>query len=187
MCWVLRPRQSQWPESSPDARSSQLAARSFVRRSRGGTRNAAKSAMAVQNFQGLVCWQLSHELKCEVFDFTSQGPASQDFKYRDQIRASSASAPSNIAEGFGRFRPGEFAQYLTWARASLIETHNHLIDGRDRRYLSEALFTRLANLAGAARRTTTKLLLAKQRQADEARRRRRPPRTDRQNHPAENS
>jgi four helix bundle protein len=166
---------------------SQLLARSFVKRPPGGTRNAARSAMAVRDFQGLVCWQLSHELKCEVFDFTSQGPASQDFKYRDQIRASSASAPSNIAEGFGRFRPGEFAQYLAWARASLIETHNHLIDGRDRRYLTEALFTRLANLAGAARRTTTKLMLAKQRQAEEARRRRRPLRKGHQNHPAGSS
>jgi four helix bundle protein len=111
-------------------------------------------------------------LKCEVFDFTGSGPASQDFKYRDQIRDSSASAPSNIAEGFGRFTPGEFAQYLKWARASLMETKNHLIDGHDRRYLSDRLFSRLYHLSAAALRTTTALMREKQRQAIEARRRR---------------
>jgi four helix bundle protein len=124
-------------------------------------------AVVVRDFRGLVCWQLSRELKCEVFDFTSEGPASHDFKFRDQIRDSSASAPRNIAEGFGRFIPGEFAQYLRWARASLMETQNHLIDAHDRRYLSDRLFSRLSNLATAALKTTTNLMRAKQRQARE--------------------
>jgi four helix bundle protein len=126
--------------------------------------------LGVHDFRRLVCWRLSHELKCEVLNFTSSGPASQDFKYRDQIRDASASAPRNIAEGFGRFTPGEFAQYLRWARASLMETQNHLIDGRDRRYLAEALFKRLFSLAAAALRATTNLMRAKQRQAAEKRR-----------------
>ena len=135
-----------------------------------GTRHAMKSAV-VRDFRALVCWQLSHELKCEVFDFTSEDRAARDFKYRDQIRDSSASAASNIAEGFGRFTPGEFAQYLRWARASLMETRNHLIDGHDRGYLSDALFRRLSNLAAAALKTTTNLMRSKQREATEARRR----------------
>ena len=54
--------------------------------------------MAARHFQELLAWQLSYELKCEVMAFTATGPASKDFKYRDQIRASSASGPSNIAE-----------------------------------------------------------------------------------------
>jgi four helix bundle protein len=124
-----------------------------------------KIAVVVRDFRGLVCWQLSRELKCEVFAFTSEGPASHDFKCRDQIRDSSASATSNIAEGFGRFTPGEFAQYLKWARASLMETQDHLIDGHDRRYLSDRLFSRLSNLAAAALKTTTNLMLTKQQQA----------------------
>jgi len=78
-----------------------------------------------------VCWQLSYELKCEVLAFLENGPASMDFNYRDQIKDSSSSAPRNIAEGFGRFRPGDSARYLEIARASLIETRNHLLDGRD--------------------------------------------------------
>ena len=131
-----------------------------------GTRRAVARCMGVRDFRELICWQLSYELKCEVFAFTATEPASRDFKYCDQIRDSSSSSPRNIAEGFGRFTPGEFAQYLKWARASLMETMNSLIDGNDRGYLEPAVYSRLMNLARAALKATTNLMLAKQRQAD---------------------
>ena len=121
--------------------------------------------MGARGFQDLLAWQLSYELKCEVVAFTGTGRASKDFKYCDQIRASSASAPSNISEGFGRFRPGDFARFLEFARGSLMETQNHLIDGRDRGYLDTALYSRLVHLCRAALKTTTALLREKQRQA----------------------
>jgi four helix bundle protein len=121
--------------------------------------------MPVRDFRDLVCWQLSNELKCEVVAFTATGPSSRDFRYRDQIRDSAAAAPRDIAEGFGRFRPREFARFLEYARASLIETQSSLIDGRDRGYLSDSLYSRLYNLARAALKATTNLMLQKQQQA----------------------
>ena len=144
-----------------------------------GTRPASLCRMApVRDFRDLVCWQLSYELKCEIFDFTASGPASKDFRLRDQIRDSSAAAPRNIAEGFGRFTPLEFAQFLKYARASLMETQTSLIDARDRGYLPPASYARLANLARAALRATTNLMLEKFRQAKEVKRPRKslPPR-----------
>jgi four helix bundle protein len=63
--------------------------------------------MAARDFHDLLCWQLSYELKCEVFAFTAKGPASRDFKYRDQIRDSAAAAPRDISEEFRRVRPRE--------------------------------------------------------------------------------
>jgi four helix bundle protein len=36
------------------------------------------------------------------------GGVIRDFRFRDQLRDSAASAPSNIAEGFGRYEPAEF-------------------------------------------------------------------------------
>jgi four helix bundle protein len=128
-------------------------------------------ADSVRNFEDLVCWQLAYALKCEVFEFTSKDPAARDFKYRDQIRASSASAHSNIAEGFGYFRPADFARFLGYAIASLVETRNHLIDGSDRNYLERKLFSRLMNLTDVAKQATRNLMLSKQRQAAEERER----------------
>jgi four helix bundle protein len=126
-----------------------------------------RPANVVYDFRELVCWQLSYELKCEVVAFTATGPAAKDFKYCNQIRDSSASAPRNIAEGFGRFRPRDSARFYEIARASLIETRNHLIDGRDRGYLDDNLYFRLTNLARAASKSTTNLMLAKRRDANE--------------------
>src|SRR5207237_2746251 len=108
---------------------------------------------------------LSHQLKCEIFDWLQTGPQSRDFKFRDQIRDSSASAPRNISEGFGRYRPREFAGFLSYARASLMETQNHLIDAHNSQYIEEPLHSRLMHLADAALRATTNLMLSKQRQA----------------------
>jgi four helix bundle protein len=125
--------------------------------------------MGVRRFEDLVCWQLSQELKREVLAFTAVPPALKDFKFCTQIRDSSASAPSNISEGFGRFLPGEFVTFLRYAVASLKETRNHLIDARDRQYIHDPLYSRLQNLARAAERTTTKLLVQKQEQAREQR------------------
>jgi len=127
----------------------------------------------VRDFRDLVAWQLAETLKCEVFAFTETGPAARDFRFRNDIRASSASAPANIAEGFGRFRPLQFAHFLGIAKASLVETQNHLIDARKRQYIDVALFSRLQNLAKAAERATTNLLRSKLRQADEERNRKR--------------
>jgi four helix bundle protein len=72
---------------------------------------------------GTRCLAAIYESKFEVFAFTATAPASRDFKYCDQIRSSSSSAPANIAQGFGRFRPREFARFLEIARASLVAKH----------------------------------------------------------------
>src|SRR5207247_2833561 len=108
----------------------------------------------VSDFRDLVAWQLCHTLKCEVFDFTATGPASRDFRYRDQIRDASASPARNIAEGFNRYRPAEFARFLEYALGSLGETRDALIDGFDGRFFDQNLFHRLRILPAAPDRVT---------------------------------
>jgi four helix bundle protein len=92
--------------------------------------------MGVRRFEDLIAWQLAFSLQEEVFAFTARGPAWRDIKFREQIRESSRSATRNTSEGFGRFRPKEFARFLEIAHASLDETRNHLHDALRRKYLS---------------------------------------------------
>jgi four helix bundle protein len=111
-----------------------------------------------KRYEDLVIWQLSYELQREVFALTSTGPAGRDFKFCDQIRDSSASVTRNIVEGFGRFRPAEFARFLYIARGSLVETRHHLTDGRDRGYLSSQDYSRLSLLCGRIGIALTRLI-----------------------------
>ena len=99
-------------------------------------RRACAGRMIARRYQELDCWSLANELKLRIYAFIATPPASKDFQYCDQIRNSARGATRTIAEGFGRFRPGDFARYLEFARASLIETQNHLGDGFDSGYLS---------------------------------------------------
>ena len=61
----------------------------------------------------------------------------RNYKLRNQLSDAVRSAPSNIAEGFGKFGNKEFARYARIAKASEVEVLNHLVDLRDQRFISE--------------------------------------------------
>ena len=113
--------------------------------------------MGARNYRELVCWQLARQLKCEVLAFTATGPAKQDRDFCAEIRESARSAPSNISEGFGRETHRDFAHFLSVARASLMETDNHLLDALDSHYLVPSKYEQLAALARRALAATTRL------------------------------
>jgi four helix bundle protein len=124
-----------------------------------GTPRAADLWMATaQKFEELEAYQLSKELRDTIFKLTEAGPMLTNLKFRDQIRRSSSSAPANVSEGFGRFKPREFAHFARIARASLLETRNHIEDGRTKNYFSEEEATRLFDLQVRATKATTGLL-----------------------------
>jgi four helix bundle protein len=75
----------------------------------------------------LDAWTLANELKLGVYDLLRNSAAARDFEFRDQIRNAAASAPRNIAEGFGRFLPRDFSQYLRIANGSLQRFKVHAV------------------------------------------------------------
>ena len=66
--------------------------------------------------------------------------------------------PAHVAEGFGRFAPADFARFVVMARASLLESQNHLIDAVDRGYIAQQRRVELNVLAEAALEEVTGLL-----------------------------
>jgi four helix bundle protein len=113
--------------------------------------------MGVKHFQDLAAWQLARELERQVFAFTAALPPSRDFEYCRQIRKASSSAPRNIAEGFGRFWPGDFARFVRNARGSLKETRDHLDAGLERGYLEASVHAECVRLANRALGASTRL------------------------------
>lgn len=114
---------------------------------------------AAKRYQDLVCWQLADELEQLVFALTATGPVFSDFKFRDQIRDSSASATRNMAEGFGRYLPADHAKFLTIARASLMETHNSAGTGFKRGYFTAENTDKMQRLAARSGKAATRLIL----------------------------
>ena len=106
--------------------------------------------MGVKDFRDLIAWQLVDELRRETIAFTAKEPASRDFKYRDQIRDAISSACRNTSEGFGRFRAADNARFLEFARASICEVQDGLIEAKQKQYIDKRLFDRLWTLSRRA-------------------------------------
>ena len=93
--------------------------------------------MAVaRHFRELDCWQLAYTLKVGLYRVARHAARRGDFKFVEQVRDAAASAPRNIAEGFGCKTHKDFARFLDFARASLAECQNHIIDAVDRGYVA---------------------------------------------------
>jgi len=66
--------------------------------------------MVFKRFEDIVAWQLADQLRKEVIAASARGSLAKDYKFCAQIRDAANSGSSNIAEGFKRFNPREFAQ-----------------------------------------------------------------------------
>jgi four helix bundle protein len=110
-----------------------------------------------RHFTELACWQLADQFKVDVYALCARPGVRRDFRFREQFRDAAASAPRNIAEGFGRRSHRDFARLLDVARASLNECQNHLKDACDRGYLEQEEFDRLWQLSGRALAATAAL------------------------------
>jgi four helix bundle protein len=113
--------------------------------------------MGVRHFKELRCWQLSSELKREVYAITAHPPCCADRDFCSDIRDAARSAAANIAEGFGRYTHREFGHFLSIAHASLSETENHLLDAEDGGYISADECARLTDLAQRAQKAVSRL------------------------------
>ena len=81
-----------------------------------------------KRFEEIAAWQHSHRVKLRLYTLLERSKIKRDIKLTTQLRESARSAPSNIAEGFGRFGNKEFARFARMSKGSLHESLNHLID-----------------------------------------------------------
>lgn len=95
----------------------------------------------IKQFEDLQVWRLAREFTQQVYRLTSTEPACRDFALRDQIRRSSISVMSNIAEGFGRGGNREFLNFLHIARGSLAEAKSQLYVMLDTGHINQDQFT----------------------------------------------
>lgn len=99
----------------------------------------------MKKFQDLVIWERSHQLTLHIYNLTRTFPKEELYGLTSQIRRSSSSIPTNIAEGCGRNSELDFNRFLAIAMGSASELEYQLILSRDLKYCSEEDFEVLAS------------------------------------------
>lgn len=81
----------------------------------------------MHRFEDLKVWQLSIQLAKDVYLIVSKLPKEERFGLADQLKRSSISIASNIAEGAGRNNTEEFVHFIGIANGSASELMTQLI------------------------------------------------------------
>lgn len=91
--------------------------------------------MYIFSFEKRDVWQNSRELILTIYKLTVKFPFSEIYGITSQIKRSSASIATNIAEGISRNTNKDKAHFLTISYSSVTETLNHLIISKDLNYI----------------------------------------------------
>jgi len=81
----------------------------------------------INDFKDLIIWQKGMDISEKCYYLTQSFPKEELYGMVQQVRRSSASIPANIAEGYGRRSPGDYARFLNIAQGSINELQTHLI------------------------------------------------------------
>lgn len=80
----------------------------------------------MKKYRELIVWQKGIELVLLVYKITRSFPKEELYSLSDQMKRSSVSIPSNIAEGFGRHSDNDFIRFLNISRGSLFELQTQM-------------------------------------------------------------
>ena len=113
--------------------------------------------MQKRRYQDLEVWQRAMDLVVAAYQFTATYPPDERYGLVSQTRRAAVSVPSNIAEGQGRSRPGEFLNHLSVARGSLQELETLCVLAGRLDYLNDDLLTGLLERSDQISRMLTGL------------------------------
>jgi four helix bundle protein len=80
-----------------------------------------------RDFTELIAWQRADELEKFALEIIKRPVLARDRVFCAQTSDAAASAPRNIAEGYARFAPTQFANFLRIAIGSEGETKNQIL------------------------------------------------------------
>ena len=80
----------------------------------------------IKNFRDLDVWRLAMEIIGDIYKYTKAFPKEEIYGLVSQMRRSSVSIASNIAEGFNRYHNKEYRQFLYIALGSCAELETQI-------------------------------------------------------------
>ncbi|NMG11551.1 four helix bundle protein [Brasilonema sp. UFV-L1] len=97
------------------------------------------------SYKNQFVWKRAVQLSVNCYQITKRFPQSELYGLTNQIRRSSVSVASNIAEGYGRRSKQEYIQFLHIALGSLRELDTQLIIAKEVELTDKTLFQPIMN------------------------------------------
>jgi len=97
----------------------------------------------MKDFRQLKVWERSHQVALAVYKATKEFPKEERYGLTSQIRRSSMSTPTNIAEGCGLNTDKGLARFLQIAMGSASETEYQLLLAYDLGFLNKEQYDKL--------------------------------------------
>ena len=97
----------------------------------------ARDMSQIKGFRDLIVYQKAYKLAMEIFEISKSFPKEEKYSLTDQIRLSSRSVTSNLAEAWARKHyPKSFVNKLTDSLGEEYETEVWLDYSRDTGYIT---------------------------------------------------
>ena len=112
----------------------------------------------MKDFRSLKVWQKAHQLALAAYKITTRFPREELYGLSSQIRRSSSSIPTNLAEGCGRDGDAEFARFCSIAAGSANELEYQLLLARDLGLIDAHVLAHLSDQTVEIKRMLTGLL-----------------------------
>ena len=99
----------------------------------------------MRDFRQLKVWQKAHQLTLDIYKVTASFPCEELYGLVSQMRRSSASIPSNIAEGCGKCGQADLTRSIIIAAGSASELEYQLILALDLDFLDVSAYKDLSD------------------------------------------
>lgn len=93
------------------------------------------------DFKTLKVWQKAHQVVLSIYKITANFPKDEKYGLSSQMKRSSTSIPTNIAEGCGRNTDAELARFCDIAMGSASELEYQLLLARDLGFLEQERYS----------------------------------------------
>ncbi|MCP4716400.1 MAG: four helix bundle protein [Deltaproteobacteria bacterium] len=94
----------------------------------------------MKNFRDLKVWQKAHQLALCIYTTTKHFPKEELYGLTSQIRRSSMSVPTNIAEGCGRGSDADLNRFLYISMGSACELEYQILLSCDLKFITKVVY-----------------------------------------------
>ncbi|PWE01236.1 four helix bundle protein [Marinilabilia rubra] len=101
----------------------------------------------MKSYRDLIVWQKAIDLVCLTYKLSKKFPSEEIYSLTSQIKRSSISIPSNIAEGYGRNSKNDYIRFLQIASGSLYEFQTQLEIANRLHYCTNEEFEKIDTLS----------------------------------------